>query len=134
MGLDCNFDAFHGSYSAFNRLRQFVAKSIGGSFPPHEDKSLDTDYWYFPDNYTKDKYKGFHEFFIHSDCDGEISPEMCKIVADELEAELPKMEELAKTMESIGHIASRGGYIAVVEQFIDGCRMAHEENEPLIFG
>ena len=133
MGLDCSFDAFHGAYSAFNRLRQFVAKSIGGSYPPHEDKGLDVEHWYFPDNYTGDKHKGLHEFFCHSDCDGEISPEMCKLVADELEAELPKMEELAKTFDSAGHIAARGGYIAVVKKFIEGCRTAHEENKPLIF-
>ncbi|WP_244185725.1 hypothetical protein [Bacillus sonorensis] len=41
-------------------------------------------------------HKGLTEFFGHSDCDGEISPEMCKIVADELEAILPYVEELAK--------------------------------------
>lgn len=133
MGLDCNFDAFHGAYSSFNRLRQFVAKSIGGSFPPHEDKSLDGDSFYYPDNYSMDTCKGLHEFFCHSDCDGEISPEMCKMVADELEAELPKMEELAKTIEPVGHTTRDGGYIAVVKRFIEGCRMAYEENEPLTF-
>ena len=35
MGLDVSHDAFHGAYSAFNRLRQFVCAATGGSFPPH---------------------------------------------------------------------------------------------------
>lgn len=52
--------------------------------------------WYFGDGYSTKTHKGLTEFFGHSDCDGEISPEMCKIVADELEAILPYVEELAK--------------------------------------
>lgn len=35
MGLDTSHDAFHGAYSAFNRLRQEVSRARGGSFPPH---------------------------------------------------------------------------------------------------
>jgi hypothetical protein len=46
MGLDCSHDAFHGAYSAFNSFRKFICKAIGGSFPPHEDKTLDGDSWY----------------------------------------------------------------------------------------
>ncbi len=56
MGLDCSHNAFHGAYSSFNRFRQFVSKSIGGSYPPHEDKSLNGAYWYLPDDMTSETH------------------------------------------------------------------------------
>ena len=133
MGLDCSHNAFHGAYSSFNRFRQFVSKSIGGSYPPHEDKSLNEAYWYLPDGMTSETHKGLYEFLGHSDCDGEISPEMCKIVADELEAIIPQMKELEKTTEAVGHTLRDGGYVAVAKSFIKGCRIAHQANEPLRF-
>jgi hypothetical protein len=135
MGLDINHDAFSGAYSAFNRFRQFVLKSIGGSYPPHEDRTLDENFWYWEDSiYNPETYRGLYEFFTHSDCDGEINPEMCKLVADELEYILPKIEELSQTEEANGHILRNGGYIAVTKQFINGCRLAYKNNKPLIFG
>ncbi|WP_223837437.1 hypothetical protein [Bacillus swezeyi] len=67
-------------------------------------------YWKRRDN------MGLTEFFGHSDCDGDISPEMCKIVADELEAILLYVEELAKKEMSYGHILRDGGYIVSTKQ------------------
>lgn len=146
MGLDCSHDAFHGAYSAFNSFRQAVADAIGGSYPPHfvknadgslatddrgravYDRSRDQEMWYAGDGMTREKNPGIYEFLSHSDCDGEISPEMCKLVADELEPLLDKMPE-----KSGGHIAGRGGYRQVLQYFIDGCRAAHAANEPLDF-
>ncbi|MGD1416469.1 hypothetical protein [Bacillus stercoris] len=133
MGLDTTHNAFHGAYSSFNNFRRFLLKSIGGSYPPHENKELMDGYWYFGDGYSTETHKGLAEFFGHSDCDGEISPEMCKIVADELEAILPQVEELAKAEQSYGYTLRDGGWIAVTKQFIEGCRLAHERNEPLEF-
>jgi len=146
MGLDCSHDAFHGAYSAFNSFRQAVAFAIGGSFPPHykrdekgsflrdeadkliRDTSLDDESVYTGDDYTQEKYPGLFEFLSHSDCDGEISPEMCKAVADDLEPLLEKMPD-----ECFGHIARDGGYRQVLQRFIDGCRAAHAAGEPLDF-
>lgn len=143
MGLDCSHDAFHGAYSAFNSFRQEVAHAIGGSYPSHwkrddsgrliqplqRDESLDDNRWYWGDKgYSQEKNPGLFEFFCHSDCDGEISPEMCKTVSDELEPLLEKMPN-----ESFGHIAGRGGYRQVLQYFIDGCRAAHAAGEPLDF-
>lgn len=133
MGLDCSHDAFHGAYSSFNRFRQFVAKAIGGSYPPHEDKSLDEDFWYFDDSYNRESHPGLYEFFTHSDCDGEISPEMCTVVANELESIMPQIEKLADTHQSSGHILRDGGYVEVTKRFIAGCRSAAEENVSLEF-
>lgn len=146
MGLDCSKDAFHGAYSAFNSFRQAVAHAVGGSYPPHfkrdekgallrgendrpvRDEALDENSFYTGDEYTPANSPGLWEFLTHSDCDGEISPELCKTVADELELLLDKMPE-----ESFGHIARDGGYRAVLQRFIDGCRASHKDNEPLRF-
>lgn len=135
MGLDTSHDAFHGAYSAFNNFRRFLLKSIGGSFPPHENKELKGGHWYWEEEseYSSETHKGLLEFFAHSDCDGEISPEMCKLVADELEEILPKVQELAEIEPSYGHIARDGGWVAVTNLFIEGCRLAHKCNEPLEF-
>lgn len=133
MGLDCSHDAFHGAYSAFNRLRQAVTASLGpdGSWPPHENKTLDPDKFFIPDEYTQSEWPGLWEFLTHSDCDGEISPEMCVKVADDLEKVLPKVEALG--WESHGHIAARGGFVEVLRKFIAGCRAAAAEGVPLDF-
>ena len=149
MGLDCSHDAFHGAYSAFNRLRQEVARAIGGSFPPHwefdengelkrdknglvvYDKDKEDGAWYWGDGYSAETHPGLAEFMRHSDCDGEISPEMCVKVADDLESILPKIEALGST--AAGHIAARGGYVEVVRKFIAGCREAAAAGEPLDF-
>ncbi|XEC97031.1 hypothetical protein AB6A23_11100 [Paenibacillus tarimensis] len=133
MGLDCSHDAFHGAYSSFNRLRQFVCKSIGGSYPPHETEGLEPEAWYFGEGYNKEKNPGLYEFFCHSDCDGEISPEMCSLVANELESILPLLKKLEEITEAYGHILFNGGYVGTVEKFIAGCRKAAELNEPLLF-
>lgn len=149
MGLDCSHDAFHGAYSAFNRFRQEIARAMGGSFPPHwkynhdggleldqngfaiYDESLDKDCWYWGDGYSKETHPGLAEFMKHSDCDGEISPDMCVKVANDLEALLPKVEALGSV--AVGHIAARGGYVEVLKKFIKGCRDAAESGEPLSF-
>lgn len=146
MGLDCSKDAFHGAYSAFNSFREAVAHAVGGSYPPHfkrdekgallrgendrpiRDETLDENSFYTDDGYSPANNPGLWEFLSHSDCDGEISPEMCKKVADELELLLDKMPE-----ECFGHIARDGGYRAVLQRFIDGCRASYEANEPLDF-
>jgi len=137
MGLNTTHDAFHGAYSAFNNLRRFILKSIGGSFPPHEDKTLKEDHWYwFVDRekkYGKDSHPGLYEFFSHSDCDGYIEPDTCLLVAQDLESIMPYIRKLAKTEECYGHLLGRGGYIQATQYFIDGCRLAHERGERLEF-
>lgn len=132
MGLDCSHDAFHGAYSAFNRFRQIVAKAAGGSYPDHDDPTLDPRRWYVPDGWKNKDHPGFTEFMNHSDCDGEISPDMCLLVADELEALLPSIEKIDDG--GAGHIARDGGYAEVARRFISGCRAAANNGEPLRFG
>lgn len=148
MGLDVSHDAFSAAYSAFNRFRQEIGRACGVDFPPHYEfeadgrlkerggrvvykAGLDNDMIYFPDEMSPENAPGLREFFIHSDCDGYISPEMCVKVADELEALIPKVEAL--NSPDGGHIGRDGGYVAVLKKFIAGCRKAAAANEPLEF-
>jgi len=142
VGLDISHDAFHGSYGAFNRFRQAVARAIGGSYPPHDPAAkwpLDPDQWYWwageedqnPRGFGDRTHPGLYEFFMHSDCDGEIGPRVCMFLADELEAILP---EIAAQGDGGGHLAAAGGLGAVTEQFIRGCRAAGADMVPLEFG
>lgn len=132
MGLDCSHDAFSGAYSAFGRFRHVVGKAFGGSYPPHDDPALDPDAWYWPKTVTsRDEWPGLAVFFSHSDCDGDIPPDVCSKLADELETLLPAIATY--DMHSDGHIARNGGYSAVTQRFIDGCLRGADANEPLLF-
>lgn len=116
MGLNCSHGAYDGSYTGFNNLRRAVSKAAGGSYPPHKDKTLDKWKWYVDEKYSKETHPGLYEFLNHSDCDGEISPESCVVVANDLDALLPLIEGQERLLK-----------------FIDGCRLAANQNEPLEF-
>jgi hypothetical protein len=141
MGLDTSHGAFHGAYSAFNRLRQAVARAAGGSYPPHFDdngeyrKDIDQGFWYVPDDVSPESHPGLYEFLSHSDCDGEISPEMCIKVADDLEKLIPIMERdgYDQGKENAGHLKGAGGIVACVRRFAEGCRLAAQNGEVLDF-
>ncbi|GIW59486.1 MAG: hypothetical protein KatS3mg087_0552 [Patescibacteria group bacterium] len=60
----------------------------------------------------------------------EISPEDCTKVANDLEPLIPRLADLGF---GSGHIEREGGYAAVCQKFVDGCRAAAEAKEPLIF-
>lgn len=131
MGLNTSHDAFYGAYSAFNRFRQAVAEAIGGSYPPHTDEALDGTLWYWGEGFNGSTNPGLREFFVHSDYNGEIDPQTCAILAEELEALLPKLDAMG---DGGGHIAARGGFGGVTRRFIAGCREAAAASEPLTFG
>lgn len=133
MGLDVSHDAFHGAYSAFNRLRQAVAKATGGVFPPHDRADIPPDYLQLGEGYDNESHPGLWEFLKHSDCDGEIDPATCLRVADDLEALLPRIAEVEADEPSTGHLQAAGGYVEVTKRFIAGCRAAAAAGEPLEF-
>jgi hypothetical protein len=126
MGLYIH-NTFEGAYSAFNRFRAAVTAATGGTWPT-DPWSDDLRFYYGP-GYGPDTHPGLHEFLTHSDCDGEISPEMCAKVADDLEALLPKIEALG--WEAWGHLSE--GYVVITKRFIAGCREAAAKGEPLLF-
>lgn len=148
MGLYCSHDAFRGAYSAFNRFRQAIARAAGGSYPPHylytasgetaigsdgvlvRDETMDEGRFYVADEMTYETHPGLWEFFTHSDCDGDIPPDLCAKLADEMEALLPKIDAQGV---GDGHIARDGGFGSVARRFIAGCRDAAAAGEPLEF-
>lgn len=123
MGLFCSHNAFHRSYGTFNRLRQIIAKAVDGSFPPHEDRKLNDDFWYWGDGFSKNTHPGLFIFMQHSDCDGEISPNDCIKVAKDLEALCPKIEQYD----------INNNYISLIKMFVKGCLLAAKNNESLTF-
>ena len=147
MGLNCSHDAFDGAYSAFNRLRGYVAAVCGGSYPPHgsgsEDRAgkfvwtphpnpeyRDDKSWYYDDTLVAEEIReGMTLFLGHSDCDGELSPAECR----EVSKFLCWVVAIGHEQETGGHLVSFGDMRAVVKQFIEGCDDAAENEEPLEF-
>lgn len=151
MGLDVSHDAWGGSYIAFHRWRKELAVAAG--LPPLDlmegfvegapvglmrwlrfgcpnSDLLEQETRGIPIRWKALRPSPLHILLRHSDCDGEIAPEDCALIADELENLLPQMAELG---EGGGHIAGNGGYAAVTQRFIDGCRAAAMADEPLTF-
>lgn len=153
MGLDTSHGCWHGAYSAFNRWRIQIAKCAG--FPPlmlmegfygAENKNAFSNPFYL--QYEADKNSGFisegsvwnclpiswdyfskdplSELLHHSDCDGEIAWELCEGIANRLEEVLPKLPQ----GEAGGHI---GNWRDKTQQFIDGLRLAHKQQEDVDF-
>lgn len=126
MGLDCSHGAWHGAYSAFMTWRTYICdvaglgnlldyegyKGFGGTDPNGIEISSIKD-------------EGLRILIDHSDCDGEFTPEECKLVADSLSLLIPKISG-----DLGGHI---GDVRQKTQQFIDGCLLAHSLNENLIF-
>lgn len=129
MGLDVSHNAFLASYGAFHRFRKKVAEAWGGSYADHKDKTFDPDSWYAPDGTSEKTNPGLWTFFNSQDCEGSFSPSMAKKIADEMEALLPKIRELDDG--GGGHIERDGGYAAVAERYIKGCRAAHKARQRL---
>lgn len=153
MGLDTSHDAFHGPYSAFNRLRAAVCYCAGGLWSPHNFPSeqagvqrlaeLDVAepierttsgalWFYLPDKVTEQTHPGLYAFLKHSDCDGQLTPEECAAVARDLNALIPALEQFDRDHPDLswGHI---GSFADRAFQFANGCRRAAAAGEVLDF-
>jgi len=139
MGLDCSHGAFNGAYSSFNRFRKFIVAATGGSWPPHAPGFALSDNMYRVGateddaDYAREDWPGLYELLDHSDCDGEIAPEMCTKVADDLERLMPAFEDLEHRTEPAGGHLQHTGYVGAIRKFIAGCRLAAASDEPLEF-
>lgn len=119
MGLDTTHDAWHGAYSSFMRWRKEICRVAGlGDLNDYEGyggaKSL-----------AAIEDTGLLILFRHSDCDGEMLPAECKLVADSLSKLLPQLHG-----DFDGHI---GPIRDKTTQFINGCLLAYGKGEKLEF-
>ena len=152
MGLDTTHGAWRGPYSSFNRWRTELAKRLGiplslmeGFYPRKNDsgfihpfsmvmlaiennsmgakEQFERETSMFPLLWESFKPNPLHELLYHSDCDGELTPQQCKSIADSLdliikESPLPDGES---------------DFIEKCIQFRDGCLLAYSKNETMIF-
>jgi hypothetical protein len=116
MGLDLSHGRFHTSYSGFNRLRCCIAELAGFT--------VEDDYWGdIPAGHP------LKDFLNHSDCDGELSPEQCKVIIPALSEILLKWTSNIRGLDE----ASTQFYQRQVGNFIEGMQLAIKANEPLEF-
>jgi len=117
MGLDTTHEAWHGPYSSFNQFRYWLANLIGISL---------NDYIGYNENGTKDLTSINHPLmplFNHSDCDGKLTSDECKQIAEGIDSALkntePDEQPYSHYQEAI--------------TFRDGCLLAYSKNEEIEF-
>jgi hypothetical protein len=149
MGLDTSHGAWSGGYGSFNNWREQIAETAGfpplelmeGFYAPNHNpfilvdnllKNNSAPYSYetlkkrLPIKWDFFKQHPLYELLSHSDCDGDISPEECKRIADGLTELLPLLPD----GEGGGHI---GNWREKTQTFIDGCMEAYNAKEHLLF-
>lgn len=146
MGLDTTHDCWHGSYSAFNRWREMIAKLAGlpplplmegfferghytDPFVEYEKRypNLAASYYEsLPIKWKSLRASPLYKLLYHSDCDGELDWKDCNSIADELEKLVPKLPK----REAGGHI---GDWRDKTQTFIAGLRSAYEARENVQF-
>lgn len=123
MGLDCTHGAWHGAYSAFNRLRSEICAACGGDWP---NMLAENPMWTYDTEVVPMEHdEGMKLFLGHSDCGGELSPAECIRVAAFLDWVGPKLADYGS-----GHLPSPR---AAAARFAEGCRLAASKSEPLGF-
>lgn len=116
MGLDTSHNAWHGPYTAFNRFRVRLAEMVGINL-----RQMDG---YGGNNSWDSVSDGLAPLLNHSDCDGELSPDECKMIADRLDELMPKIQ-----------ITTPGDsyFYQQVLKFRNGCIEAYKEKEAIDF-
>ena len=112
MGLDFNHCDAHWAYGGFSRFRKRLAQSIG--------INLD-DMQGYGGNLSWDKIiDPIKDFLYHSDCDGELTPKQCQVVA-------PRLRELIAGWPDDDYDKKQA------EELINGMEEAIISDEPLEF-
>ena len=115
MGLDFNHSEAHWSYSGFMRFRERLARLDGYDLRQMwEDEGNGVDYTDLP----------MYDFYFHSDCDGELTPE-------QMEKMLPRFRELIKMMEDEN--IEDDWDVEAAKMLVDDMQDCVDENEPMVF-
>lgn len=93
MGLDTDFDCWHGPYSAFHRWRKEIAASIGIDLDKMDGFAENGSAWNMADPICK--------LLHHSDCDGQIDAADCLPIAIRLIELYPTLSDSAKLRVSL---------------------------------
>lgn len=135
MGLDVDYGAWHGAYSAFARFREKIAQVI--NIPLNEMEGFcRSEAGQYMESENKDKppfpwnrYKDDPIIFLldHSDCDGEIERQHLLPLADRLD----EIRTLTNDEDLGGHC---GQFHKCLLDFAQGCRGAYKNNDNLNFG
>jgi len=134
MGLDTTHDAWHGAYGAFTRFRNALAKAAGYEV---EDRTIYLDWGHVEEKNLYGEWDAVPcntlgpdpllFLLMHSDCEGHIEPEHCRLLADRLMELLPAIDDDADGGGHLGNIRTK------TQQFIDGCYAAANAGERLEF-
>ncbi len=112
MGLDFSHTDAHWSYGGFNRARTRLAAVLGHDFDMLCNEGVPADHPLLKD--------AIAPLLMHSDCDGELSPEECRNIA-------PRLRELIAAWDDDDF--DRGEFLLLA----DGMDDAEKANEPLEF-
>jgi hypothetical protein len=149
MGLDTNFDCFHGGYGSFHYYRKYICQLAG--YPPLElmegfygEDAYNPFYWLrqggpmvkdmglaiekqMPIRWDNFKDDALIIFLRHSDCDGKIAWKSCLPIANSLSKLLPNMEQPKEV---------RGDWDMkeITKRWIKGLKKAHKAKKPVTFG
>jgi hypothetical protein len=112
MGIDFSHCDAHWAYSGFHRFRCRLAEQVGLK-DYHEIRSTDDP------RFEKIENDPIVHLLAHSDCDGELTPDECRVVA-------PRLREL---VSGWGDDFDRSKAL----ELADGMEEAAKANEPLEF-
>jgi hypothetical protein len=112
MGLDFNLTKAHWSYSGFNNFRRRIASIIGIELDNMVGFGGKISWDTIDDN--------IKPLLSHSDCDGELSPEDCKIVE-------PRLRELVKYWDDTDYDKIQA------LRLVSGMKASYTKNIPLKF-
>ena len=125
MGLDTSHNAWHGPYSSFNNFRRWLAEKI--------EINLNDYIGYRNESATKKLTSIDHKLmplFNHSDCEGILTPDECKQIAEGIEEVLKNMSK--EEIEHPENEYSLSNYNKA-KQFREGCLLAYSLDENIEF-
>jgi len=139
MGLDIDYDTWHGAYSAFHRWRCKIAdvaglppldlmEGFGGEF---SRQKVIVEKWpdlkaSLPIQWECLRPDPLLVLLKHSDCDGRLTPHQCFTIANRLQELIPLLPD----EDNGGHI---GNWRVKTQQFIDGLRAASADGKGVRF-
>jgi hypothetical protein len=117
MGLDFSHTNAQWSYSGFMRFRERLAEEIGIDLNKMEGFNKENDYKGLSWEKIVDPIKYLLD---HSDCEDDLSPELCSKVA-------PRLRELVSSWDDDDYDKEQALLLA------EGMELAFSKNEPLEF-